>query len=47
MEMVARPRFPQRSPQRKVIPHLRRAVALLDELKQAAGDSANAPEGGS
>ncbi len=30
-----------------VIPHLRRAVALLDELKQAAGDSAVIPEPGS
>jgi AhpD family alkylhydroperoxidase len=30
-----------------VIPHLRRAVALLDELKQAAADRAANPEGGS
>jgi AhpD family alkylhydroperoxidase len=30
-----------------VIPHLRRAVALLDELKEAAGDSAAAQDGGS
>ena len=30
-----------------VIPHLRRAVALLDELKQAAVDPAASPEGGS
>jgi AhpD family alkylhydroperoxidase len=30
-----------------VIPHLRRAVALLDELTQAAGDSAVIPEAGS
>ena len=30
-----------------VIPHLRRAIALLDELTQAAGDSAVIPEAGS
>ncbi len=30
-----------------VIPHLRRAVALLDEFKQAAGDSAVIPVAGS
>jgi AhpD family alkylhydroperoxidase len=30
-----------------VIPHLRRAVALLDELTQAAADSAVIPEAGS